>query len=854
MDREITQNRGETVKQIIRIRQLSSLLAFKFTLAACIAAMILTVPMARKAGAGEFLDWIKNSDGEHYQQTEYMPVDPKGDAYLMRKLDQVPMKLVKSLVKKDYREEDLEKDEQERENYDIGKKHPMDVDRLLNSYREVIQDHSEITLTPGQEHDWCPEAKKYLYYGFWHRLGRFITGKQPDFPAPLLLRSKLFLLLACGYTSRYSITGKEEAMEEAIMSYPDRGLMMHDAFRESYRLNNGDMYLTVLTNENVLAKNPYAENRAEQPMQKKLMYLRNDSRQVGDNYGAWYHFAGLVLYGLVRPGLATRAVAEIESLGSIFLEGFDTQEDYINRLGAIFGKKLNKMVKSKSYMIPLSADDRTDYMINDEFAATGAFKGKALITEVFPGSNLYPPFIELLCIDDGNFGAGADLGGLKLTWGQGLNAGKSVTIPAGTTVASGSYMIVSKDPSVFEKKSASLPEPVRVVGDLGEFPAGSFCLAITDNGVVVDAVAAGHSENGPGLEELLALAVSRGWVSSSPSSSVSYPSPREGRSISRPFEAYDTDSPFDWSARSSITPGAPADFTHRRRNGKLHEKAMERQELADAASVATYAQYGRDVRDDRQFVIQFQKNAEDDETVDLSGDLSRLAAGIPAYKASVEKSREARRNILIAATLKAEVREVKLRQEFYSTSFFNFHKKAKLLGQITAAKRHAGILKRFSIRSDSVDPVKFARELDYGKLAGTPEGAALADNSLIDGVPGGIAINPVTGKTVTGTGADGSKGLADIMKGIDGYIANYNKTPGENGRSGSGAAIRPEGVTIEAGQAGKTAIIKALKDELISLEAMYRELITSGDFALAAKIIPRMIDLRTELAGFTAHE
>lgn len=824
----------------------------RIALAGLIALLFVASPLfSRTAAAGEFLEWIKTSDGEHYQQDGYLPVDPKGDAYLMRKLDQVPMKLVKSLVKKDYREEDLEQDEEEV--YDIGKKHPLDVDRLINSYREVIQDNPEISLTPGQEHDWCPEAKKYLYYGFWHRLGRFITGKQPDFPAPLLLRSKLFLLLACGYTSRYAATGTESALEERIMSYPDRDMMLHDAFRESYLLNKGDMYLTLLTNENVLAKNPYAENRSEQPMQKKLMYLRNDSRQVGDNYGAWYHFAGLALYGLVRPGFVTRAVAEVESLGSIFLEGFDTQEDYINRLGAIFGKKINKMVKSRTYMIPLSSSDRTDYMINDEFAARGVFKGKILITEVFPGSEMYPPFIEALCVDDGNGGTGADLGNLAISWGPGPDTGsdsgapraRTAAIPSGTMASTGQYILISKDPAAFEKKPASLPDPVRLTLDFGDVPEGPFCLALTDNGLVVDAVAAGHSPDGPGLETLLALTSAKGWVSSSPASSVAYPFPREGRSLSRPYEASDTNSPIDWTMRNTITPGAPADFTHLRRDRRLYERTLARQAAVDAASVATYAQYGAQAKSDREFIIQFQKNAEDDETADLSASLSRLVSEIPADRAADGKIREARSNALRAAASKTGAKELALRQEFYSTSFFNFPKKARLLGQLTAARRHAGILDRFATRAGTVDGAKFARTLDYRNLGQTPEGVVLADRSLIDGVPGRISVDPVTGKTVTGVSTDGSKGLADIKKGIDGYISNY-RTEVDPGQAGSAAG--PDGATLEATQDAGTARFKSVREELVSLEAVYRDLVSTGRFPEAAELIPRMAELR-ELLG-----
>ncbi len=398
----------------------------------------------------DFRYWIKKSDGNHYQQKEFMKVDPKGDAFLMRKIDQVPLKLLKGILKLDkyqpaenkksshipdlsngfnklktkimpdkikikdldsmiqeiedkdssfermseseeiYNIDVLIRNEEKELNsknktsnlfdlkglntavskngeFEIGKKHPFDVDRLINAVIKVIQKHPEIELKMSEEHKWSKEARRYMMYGFWHRLGRFISRRQKDIPAPLFMRSKVFLLLACGWTCRYAITGKEEILEKKLLSRPDRSLNIHEVFEISYVLHDGDMYLTMLAIENVLAKNPYVENRQDLPLQKKLIYLRNDSDTTGDNYGAWYHLFGISFYGMVRPGLVSRAVAEIESLGSIVLEGFDRQEDYINRLGAVFGLKLRRMIKKKDYLKPLPGGFRIDYMTNNEF-------------------------------------------------------------------------------------------------------------------------------------------------------------------------------------------------------------------------------------------------------------------------------------------------------------------------------------------------------------------------------------------------------------------------------------------------------------------------------------------------------
>lgn len=326
--------------------------------------------------AGEFKDWLKRSNGEHYQQTGLQVTDPRGDAFLIRKLDQIPWKLLKTLVGGSYPQAEIEKERElqaietaqkagtEEAKLKIGRTKPIHIPRLVNAiHRVILEQYPAITPVMGEEHKWSPEAQRYLWYGFWHRVGRFIIGKQREFPTLLFMRSKIFLLLACGWTSRYAVTGQEPALEQRIMSYPDGRMQLHELFRESYVLNNGNMYLTMLTAENVLASDPYRIDRGNSQLQQKLAYIRHDSQPLGDNYGAWYHFFGIGMYGLVRAPFVARAVAEIESVGSLFLEGRDKQEDYINRYGAIFGRQLNRLIEKGIWKQPLPKDARFDYML-----------------------------------------------------------------------------------------------------------------------------------------------------------------------------------------------------------------------------------------------------------------------------------------------------------------------------------------------------------------------------------------------------------------------------------------------------------------------------------------------------------
>ena len=316
----------------------------------------------------DFYTWIEHHYlARHYQQDSLMLIDPKGDAFLIRKLDTIPANLLYILFNSKLPQvSDIE----QLEPYKIGKTVPFDVDRLTNKCRDIILQHyPTIVPTIGEEHDWSPDAKDYLLFGFWHRLGCHIIDKQQNFPSPFVVGSKLFLCLACGWTARYCVTGHEKALTERIMEYPERGVHPHDLFEESYVLNDGNLYLTLLTCENVLAGQPHRKGRQNDPMQKKLAYIRHDSKELGDNYGAWYHLFGIALYAMLRTNLTSRSIAEFESLGSYFYEGPDKQETYINRYGALLGIEFRKMMKHATWKVPLQPTDRTDYMLHNALKA-----------------------------------------------------------------------------------------------------------------------------------------------------------------------------------------------------------------------------------------------------------------------------------------------------------------------------------------------------------------------------------------------------------------------------------------------------------------------------------------------------
>lgn len=321
-------------------------------------ASLVRIDDGTRKPKSEFWKWLENGyESEHYNQDGLLLTDARSDAHIFRRLDSIPPKLFGSIGRGSLPLE-------EGVDFKIGKTLPFDYERLLNQCGEIMLRHyPDIYPTVGEEHEWSPEAKRYLYYGFWHRLWRYGICGQKDFPMPSFLRSKLLLCLAFGWTSRYCVTGQEQALTERILRYPDHSVRIHDLFEESYVLNQGNLYLTFLTCENVLAGDPHRKERGRDLLQQKLSYIRHDSKELGDNYGAWYHLFGAALYGMVRPEFVSLFVVNTESFGSLFIEGPDRQESLINHYGALFGSRFRKMMDEGTWGKPPRIGGRTDYML-----------------------------------------------------------------------------------------------------------------------------------------------------------------------------------------------------------------------------------------------------------------------------------------------------------------------------------------------------------------------------------------------------------------------------------------------------------------------------------------------------------
>jgi hypothetical protein len=219
-----------------------------------------------------------------------------------------------------------------------GRVNPFRRKEMLNMMMQVIREEKAAGVEPrfGQPHTWSPEFVKYC-----REKGEMIP----------LGFTKLLTALASGVTSRHFRTGTEEALISEILTRQEGSVTLDQVFRASYRVNGGDVYLTILTIENILSDNWRHPQREKLAVTRKLANICNFYQGRGDKYGAWYHFHGIMLYGYVRGGFRAALIGGIETAGSHVLSGGadEQQEDAVNSTGGRIGAKLARIVNEKLY-------------------------------------------------------------------------------------------------------------------------------------------------------------------------------------------------------------------------------------------------------------------------------------------------------------------------------------------------------------------------------------------------------------------------------------------------------------------------------------------------------------------------
>jgi hypothetical protein len=335
----------------------------------------------------EFSRMVREADTGSYRLEQPQLVDPRGDAALISRIDSVPPHMMTRLINQAKRLKNFLLHPRAprvapapgspraaalaaglptpagRPDVRAGEPTPPltaaklpTADELVAGLRDVIR---ETGIAPHMtaEHKWSPQAEQYRHYGFVRRLGGFVCRKN-SLPAPHFGASKLFLALVIGESSRYMPTGYEKALEERIAQYPDRGVQPADVLRESYLLNRGDLYGTLLTAENVLSRDRALSDRASRGIQHKLASLRSDLSEPGDNFGPWYHLFGMAVYSLVRSNWMANAVGRIEHAGSAVIKAADSNELHANMLGVRLGQALRAELERKPAQVSSAGTPR----------------------------------------------------------------------------------------------------------------------------------------------------------------------------------------------------------------------------------------------------------------------------------------------------------------------------------------------------------------------------------------------------------------------------------------------------------------------------------------------------------------
>ncbi|MBS1983418.1 MAG: hypothetical protein JST16_04530 [Bdellovibrionales bacterium] len=165
----------------------------------------------------------------YYQQDRYQLVDPMGDLALYKmKLDGkvAPARTV-----------------------------PSDEDQknFLRALTQILREElNERGLVPrlGRAHAW---SSRY----------RHCDTAAPRAP-------KIWLAIAAGVTARYAVTGNEAELLEFVLDQGDRSVLPADLFRQAYRLSRGDVYLALLTVQNLLGRAWDEPDRETEKLSQKL--------------------------------------------------------------------------------------------------------------------------------------------------------------------------------------------------------------------------------------------------------------------------------------------------------------------------------------------------------------------------------------------------------------------------------------------------------------------------------------------------------------------------------------------------------------------------------------------------------
>ena len=295
-----------------------------------------------------------------YQQSNLTIDDPIGDYVLCFKTSRMPEKIIAKLKGTPYgtTAPDANVDFADRTYKPIpldpskpviqGRTNPFNEEKFVDMYLQVMREESAqgLHVDPGLEHRWSPTFLKV----FSSRFGIYTKF------------SKLLIALSSGNTARFLRTGHEKEFLSWVLEQPVRSVTPESAFRASLRINQGNVYLTLLTIENAYATHWLAPNRESLSITSRLKFILNYyGDQGGDLFGPWYHLHGMILFGYLRGGFESWTVARTERWGSWILSDWapTPQKDYANKAGARIGTLLRKKMLGDQWRTMESQPDLT---------------------------------------------------------------------------------------------------------------------------------------------------------------------------------------------------------------------------------------------------------------------------------------------------------------------------------------------------------------------------------------------------------------------------------------------------------------------------------------------------------------
>lgn len=334
-----------------------------------------------------FILWLKNSNREpqseasvfldKYKQNHYQIDDPEGDFELFRRLKRAGYRLVSYFIPLNLppldsvRPDDWMVTQTDVSNKILsnptssatiqGRENPIDIKKLFVALNKIMTEeflNNNILPTHSKIHNWSPEFRSKNPTSFF---------------------SKLLVALALGVTWRFMTTEKEKDLHTWLLLQPPNSVTLHEIYRTSYRLNSGDIYLSILTIQNLLSALWRLPDRESLPFVSHLKPITSGYNYDKDRFGTWYHFWGMVLYGYSKGNLLSMLIGKAEATGSNILYQTDkTQKQWVNYIGGDLGSLLKE---TQFESLDLTSNDINRVINEDYIIKTEDFRDRLPFSE-----------------------------------------------------------------------------------------------------------------------------------------------------------------------------------------------------------------------------------------------------------------------------------------------------------------------------------------------------------------------------------------------------------------------------------------------------------------------------------------